>query len=679
MKRYISTIVIFLLAATQLHAQNIKRPDTYYYNRGLECLAEGKQADAYDYFTNEVNDNPKNGYAYLWMGYILYTNELYGDGMAMLDKAQKNIPSKDKEFVSMLYQMKGDLYLGLDEFDNALSNYTSAIKADSQNRDAYKDRADLYYVLERYDLSNKDYDKMIELEPSDYYGYMGKGRNANAQKKYDEAIKQFDYVIKLHGKDYYQCYAFRAEAFIGLGQYEKAADDIVLALDSDGHEKAFYLMQTVMADSALMTMVSKLKIQQLKEPNRALWPYYMGIVYEASENYSKAIENYGKANSIDFSDVTSNRISNCYGELGDYPMALQYVEEAIAMNPEGLRYKLNKADLEYESGAFNDAISTIGTCIEATPDYYYLYYRKGFYEDNALLIDDAIEDYSTSILLDPDYYYAFLGRGDMYMKKGMTKEAMADYRQVVAKDTVPSTGSCAQYAFLALGEKDKAVAYNQRILDSYPNDKGCYYDAACLYSRMGETERALEYLREAFEHGYHRFAHLELDDDLEPLRKTTAYQKMVAEYKAKIQYAESPTMNNQEETIVEIPFTKSNGVTEVQCNINGLPLHFVFDTGASDVTMSMVEATFMLKNKYLSPLDIVGKQNYLTADGNVSEGTIINLKSVKIGDLELTNVRASVVKSQNAPLLLGQSVLGRLGKIEIDNEKRVIKVSDKRY
>ena len=106
-------------------------------------------------------------------------------------------------------------------------------------------------------------------------------------------------------------------------------------------------------------------------------------------------------------------------------------------------------------------------------------------------------------------------------------------------------------------------------------------------------------------------------------------------------------------------------------------MHFVFDTGASDVTMSMVEATFMLKNKYLTPLDVVGKQNYLTADGNVSEGTVINLKSVKIGDLELTNVRASVVKSQNAPLLLGQSVLGRLGKIEIDNEKRVIKVTGK--
>ena len=48
---------------------------------------------------------------------------------------------------------------------------------------------------------------------------------------------------------------------------------------------------------------------------------------------------------------------------------------------------------------------------------------------------------------------------------------------------------------------------------------------------------------------------------------------------------------------------------------------------------------------------------------------------INFGGLELTNVRASVVKSQNAPLLLGQSVLQRLGKIEIDNTKRVLKIT----
>lgn len=119
--------------------------------------------------------------------------------------------------------------------------------------------------------------------------------------------------------------------------------------------------------------------------------------------------------------------------------------------------------------------------------------------------------------------------------------------------------------------------------------------------------------------------------------------------------------------IVEVPFSKEGGVTKVKCTINDLPLHFVFDTGAADVTMSMVEANFMLKNDYIKTSDIVGSARYMDANGDITEGTIINLRKVDFGGLELENVRASVVRNQKAPLLLGQSVLGRLGKIEIDN------------
>jgi len=33
------------------------------------------------------------------------------------------------------------------------------------------------------------------------------------------------------------------------------------------------------------------------------------------------------------------------------------------------------------------------------------------------------------------------------------------------------------------------------------------------------------------------------------------------------------------------------------------------------------------------------------------------------------------IQNQRAPLLLGQSVLGRLGKIEIDNQQQVIRIT----
>ncbi len=55
----------------------------------------------------------------------------------------------------------------------------------------------------------------------------------------------------------------------------------------------------------------------------------------------------------------------------------------------------------------------------------------------------------------------------------------------------------------------------------------------------------------------------------------------------------------------------------MKCDINGLPLSFWLDTGASDVSLSMVEATFMMKNGYLDSNDVVGSSYYLDANGNV--------------------------------------------------------------
>ena len=131
------------------------------------------------------------------------------------------------------------------------------------------------------------------------------------------------------------------------------------------------------------------------------------------------------------------------------------------------------------------------------------------------------------------------------------------------------------------------------------------------------------------------------------------------------------------EQVTEVPFTRSGGVTKVKCEINGLPLHFVFDTGASDVSLSRVEATFMFKNNYISPEDIIGTARYIDANGDISIGTVINLRKVSFAGLDLENVRASVVDSNKAPLLLGQSVLSRLGKVEIDYEESLLRITTK--
>ncbi|HTO14144.1 MAG TPA: SH3 domain-containing protein [Edaphocola sp.] len=115
-----------------------------------------------------------------------------------------------------------------------------------------------------------------------------------------------------------------------------------------------------------------------------------------------------------------------------------------------------------------------------------------------------------------------------------------------------------------------------------------------------------------------------------------------------------------------VQMRKEGGVYTMPCEVNGLKLRFIFDTGASDVSISLAEAIFMLKNGYLSKSDIKGSTYYQIANGDIVEGTTINLRKIKIGNKYLYNVNASIVHSTSSPLLLGQSALSRIGKFSFD-------------
>jgi aspartyl protease family protein len=68
----------------------------------------------------------------------------------------------------------------------------------------------------------------------------------------------------------------------------------------------------------------------------------------------------------------------------------------------------------------------------------------------------------------------------------------------------------------------------------------------------------------------------------------------------------------------------------------------------------------------LRDIDFIGKGLFLDANGNITNGTIVNLSSVIIGNRELNDVQACVTQGQNTPLLFGQSALKKFGKVSID-------------
>lgn len=139
------------------------------------------------------------------------------------------------------------------------------------------------------------------------------------------------------------------------------------------------------------------------------------------------------------------------------------------------------------------------------------------------------------------------------------------------------------------------------------------------------------------------------------------------------------TSSNRERTVRErstgktiIKMKKRNGVYYVPVELNGSEMDFIFDTGAGIISISETEATFLMKQGTLTKEDIKGTAKFSDANGDISEGTIINLKTVKIGNITLKDIEASIVHNSKAPLLLGQSAFEKFGKISIDYKKEEI-------
>lgn len=126
---------------------------------------------------------------------------------------------------------------------------------------------------------------------------------------------------------------------------------------------------------------------------------------------------------------------------------------------------------------------------------------------------------------------------------------------------------------------------------------------------------------------------------------------------------------------VTVPYTEMYGNTiMLPVKINGVGLDMIFDTGASSTCLTVAEAQYLYDKGLLSEDDILDIQTYQTADGNISVGLRVVLREIVIGEtICVSNVEALVVEDQQAPLLLGQSVLRNFREVSVDRENKVVK------
>jgi aspartyl protease family protein len=125
----------------------------------------------------------------------------------------------------------------------------------------------------------------------------------------------------------------------------------------------------------------------------------------------------------------------------------------------------------------------------------------------------------------------------------------------------------------------------------------------------------------------------------------------------------------------KIKLKKLNGIYEVPVELNDvLKINFIFDSGASDVSISPDVALTLIKTGTITEDDWLPGAYYSFADGSSAKSMRFKLHSVKIGDKIAKDVVCSISNSTEAPMLLGQSVLSKFGRYTFDYKTETLEI-----
>jgi adenylate cyclase len=136
------------------------------------------------------------------------------------------------------------------------------------------------------------------------------------------------------------------------------------------------------------------------------------------------------------------------------------------------------------------------------------------------------DDYQALILL--IQIYRSLGRvADM--KSAAARGVERAERDLTLHPDNPRSAYLGAAALVVLGENDRAREWLSRALAIDPHDIWTQYNAACIYTSLGDIEPALDVLERVIPHAGHELKHgwINHDSDLDPLRSHPRFQKIL--------------------------------------------------------------------------------------------------------------------------------------------------------
>lgn len=153
------------------------------------------------------------------------------------------------------------------------------------------------------------------------------------QKRYEEAANLFRSIMKDY-ETYGAAFSFGC-CLIELGKYDKAIDFFkkLLTVCPNWEYVWFKLGYTYIKSNSLKEALACLLKAEEIAPEHPRVLFYLGLYYEKTDDFEKAIEYYKRSLKIENDSGTNASLSVCCYAIGKFEEALKYAKEAYYLEP----------------------------------------------------------------------------------------------------------------------------------------------------------------------------------------------------------------------------------------------------------------------------------------------------------------------------------------------------------
>ena len=315
----------------------------------------------------------------------LLTEKAYDEGLVLFEKGVKEYDASSK-----LFFIGGELYLKLDDLDEANKNFIKAIELDSKN--------------EEYRTRQKELEKFKQLLLS--------ARKTFDSGLIDDAIIEYE---KLALK-----YTSHAILFYNLGLVYKANSELISAVDN--YKKAQNLNPFEEKYFKAVKVIAQMSAKE-------------GDVEYRRQEFDLAIKKYEQA--IDyFPEYTTAmfKLARTYYKLKDLQSSMNILTKALLIDPSQEQSEKMLGDIYRKLDNPDEAIKHYALAVEINSNYYQAYYSLGSLYLSEGLFSNAKSALMNAIKIEPTYSKAFGALGTVEQELGNIDASIKNYLEAVKYD-----------------------------------------------------------------------------------------------------------------------------------------------------------------------------------------------------------------------------------------------------